>query len=43
VIVLRKKQPEHKRGFRVPSGSGSSSVGLLIYFLYGKKRTAEAT
>jgi APA family basic amino acid/polyamine antiporter len=69
VIVLRKKQPDRPRGFRVPWVPllpGISIVcclvlmlsllletwlrffvwliiGLVIYFLYGKKRTAELT
>ncbi len=69
VIVLRKKQPDRKRGFRVPWVPllpGISIVccmvlmlslpletwlrffawlivGLFIYFLYSKKRTAELT
>src|SRR5579862_5127503 len=69
VIVLRKKQPERPRGFRVPLVPllpGISIVcclvlmlslpletwirfvvwliiGLVIYFLYGRKRTAELT
>jgi APA family basic amino acid/polyamine antiporter len=69
VIVLRKKQPDRKRGFRVPLVPLLPSIsivccivlmlslpletwlrffvwliiGLFIYFLYGKKRTAELT
>jgi APA family basic amino acid/polyamine antiporter len=69
VIVLRKKQPDRPRGFRVPWVPllpGISIfccmvlmlslpletwlrffvwlvIGLFIYFLYGKKRTAELT
>ena len=69
VLVLRKKQPERPRGFRVPLVPllpGISIfcclvlmlslpletwlrffvwliIGLFIYFLYGKKRTANLT